>query len=101
MASSLSQYKKYTNSEYTKFITGKRDLYYATIRYGNYLPSFKSSIITEDYINGVIEGRIYCPTYDDIKLKPCPFPPSKEALLDYAKKIKTPSNKPLCIWDEN
>ena len=61
MASSLSQYKKYTNSEYTKFITGKRDLYYATIRHGYYLPSFKSSIITEDYINGVIEGRIYCP----------------------------------------
>ena len=80
-------------------ISGKYELYYATIRNGYYLPSYKSSIVTENYITSVINGELFCPEFKDIRLLPCPFPPDKDTLVTYEKNIKTPSKKPLGIDD--
>ena len=90
-----------TAEELTKVISGKHELYEAAIRNGSYLPKFKSGIVSETYITDVVCGRVYCPQFKDIRLLPCPRPPDKEALIKYAKEIKTPNNKPLGINDKD
>lgn len=67
--------------EVKRIIGRKADLYEAAIRNGWYLPKYKSSLITEDYLMKVINGKVYCPKYQDIRLVPCPCPPEKEILL--------------------
>ena len=69
-----------------RIIGNKADLYEAAVRNGWYLPKFKCTIITENYITNVITGKVYCPKYSDIRLVPCPKPPEKEVLLrDFAR----------------
>lgn len=60
-----------------RMIQNKAELYEAAIRNGWYLPKFKSSIITEVYINAVIQGVWWCPKFSEIRLLPCPRPPQK------------------------
>jgi hypothetical protein len=55
------------------------------VRNGYFLPKFKSSIITEDYIQNVISGNLTCPRYSEVRLLPCPIPPDKETLIKYAE----------------
>lgn len=69
--------KNFTAEEVKNAISGKYELYYSTIRYGYYLPKYKSNIITESYITQVLAGDLYCPKFSDIKLAPCPQPPDK------------------------
>ena len=66
-------------------IKSKADLYEAALRNGYFLPKIKCSIITEEYIYGILTGTVLCPKYKDIKLLPCPKPPDKETLILYAQ----------------
>jgi len=59
-------------------MASKGEIYEAAVRNGYFLPKFKSSIITEDCIKLVISGKILCPKYSEIKLRPCPLPPDKD-----------------------
>jgi hypothetical protein len=72
-------------SDISKAIGNKAELYEAALRNGFYLPKFKCSIITEDYIYGVLIGNVLCPKYNAIKLLPCPRPPDKETLIKLAE----------------
>ena len=78
--------KSHSMEEVKNIIGNKADLYDAAIRNGLYLPKFKSSIITEEYITNVINGKVYCPKFSDIKLVPWPRPPEKEVMLKDIKK---------------
>ena len=40
-------------------------------------------------MQGIIEGKVFCPKYSDIKLLPCPDPPPKEIILDEVGKVTT------------
>jgi len=62
-------------------MANKAELYKTAVRNGFFLPKFKSSIITEDYMNMVISGQLLCPKHIDIRLKPCPIPPDKGTLI--------------------
>lgn len=77
----------------TQHITCKRELYEATVRNGFYLPSFKCSLITEDYLLAVANGKIWCPLYKDIRLLPCPRPPSRNVLLGKLSDVLQKMNK--------
>ena len=66
-------------------MANKGELYEAAVRNGYFLPKFKSSIITEDYINMVISGQIVCPKYSEVRLRPCPIPPDKDTLIKMAQ----------------
>jgi len=81
----------------SRAIGNKADLYEAALRNGYFLPKFKSSIITEDYIYGVLTGNVLCPKYRDIKLLPCPRPPDKDSLINYATKAMSKHSKPMGI----
>ncbi len=63
-------------------IKNKKDFYEAMIRNGFYLPSYKSSLVTQTYMEKIMKGQLWCPMHGDIKRLPCPRPPSKEVLLD-------------------
>ena len=74
--------------EVKSIIGSKADLYEAAVRNGWYMPKYKSSIITEDYITNVITGKLFCPRYEEIRLSPCPKPPDKQVLLkDFTKLV--------------
>lgn len=67
--------------QFRKHIREKKDLYEAAERNGWYLPAYTSSIITEAYLLHVIEGSTFGMKIEEIKLKACPRPPSKEVLI--------------------
>ena len=48
---------------------------------GRYLPTFSSSIITTEWLIKVKERDINIPLYNQIKLRPCTNPPTKEYLI--------------------
>lgn len=75
------QTQKLTVDEFSKHVQNRRDLYEAVLRNEWYLPSFKSSMCTESYLRNVLTGKIFCPKFSDIVMRPCPRPPSKEILL--------------------
>jgi hypothetical protein len=83
-----SRMTEHSAEELKGIIGSKADLYDAAVRNGWYLPKYKSSIITEDYITNVITGKVFCPKYENIRLTPCPRPPDKSLLLkDFAKLV--------------
>jgi hypothetical protein len=84
-------------SDISKAIGNKAELYEAALRNGFYLPKFKCSIITEDYIYGVLIGNVLCPKYNAIKLLPCPRPPDKETLIKLAEEAMSKQSKSLGI----
>jgi hypothetical protein len=91
----------FTPAEFTRVISGKAELYESAQRNGFFLPKYKSGIITETYISGVINGEYFCPKYSDIRLLPCPRPPDKDTLIGYSKQIKIPNGKTLGIGDDD
>ena len=78
-------------------IKSKADLYEAALRNGYFLPKIKCSIITEEYMYGILTGTVLCPKYKDIKLLPCPKPPDKETLILYAQDATADQTKSLGI----
>ena len=70
-----------TVDDFSRYIASKRDFYDAMVANGYYLPRYKSSMVTEDYMRDVLGGRTFCPHYKDVRLLPCPRPPPVELLL--------------------
>ena len=68
--------------EFAKYIQNKDDLYEACLRNDWYLPSRKSSMITEKYMTNVLIGKTWCLRYSEMKPKACPRPPPKSVLVD-------------------
>lgn len=59
-------------------------------RNGFYIPSIKSTIITCKYMLDVGEGRIYAPTYDEVRMAPWRkrLPSRKEIIKELIKSTK-------------
>jgi hypothetical protein len=68
-------------------IKEKQDYREALERNGIHMPNVDSSILTKEFMKEVRAGNIYCPKYDDLKVRPCPTPPPakviRQELLDY------------------
>jgi hypothetical protein len=56
-------------------------LYEMTLRNQYFVPSKKSPFVTVDYLIKVKNKEVFCPLYDQIRLKACPTPPTKAQLL--------------------
>ena len=78
---------KVTVEELSKHIQNRLYLYEAVLRNEYYLPKIKSTMITEAYLYNVMNGKTFCPKFQDIKLKPCPRLPSKEVLLNKLNQV--------------
>ncbi len=71
-----------TVAAYKRIVDSVESLYEVTFRNGWMLPSLKSSLVTESYLHGVIEGKIYCPMAEDLKFKQCYSPPTVATLIE-------------------
>ena len=80
MSSNLAMIKV-TVDDFSKYIANKRDFYDAMVANGYYMPKYKSTMITEDYMRDILGGKTFCPHYKDVKLLPCPRPPQVDMLL--------------------
>jgi hypothetical protein len=87
--------------EVKRIIGGKADLYEAAVRNGWYLTKMKSSIITEDYITGVITGKFYCPRFEENRLVPCPRSPDKSILIRDIQRLMASEKKHSGIDDKH
>lgn len=79
----------------------KRDLYEAVQRNGWYVPSYKSNACNEKYLKKVLLGKVYCPKYEDIKMLPCPRPPSKTVLYEKFKAIMASKKFTIAFDDKH
>ena len=52
-------------------------------RNGIFAPSSKSGIMTIEFMQGVKNRSIFCPRYDDVRLRPCPTPPARKVVQDF------------------
>lgn len=73
--------EKLTVKEFSKHIRSKAEFYEALLRNGHYLPALKSTMINEAYLIKVMEGSAFCLKVEEIRLRSCPHPPSKDILL--------------------
>ena len=64
-----------TKTEAKCYTPSKKDYYIAMIRNGWKLPSEKSAVITLEYMNAVRNKAVWCPTFEECRLAPCPVPP--------------------------
>ena len=71
-----------TTAAFSAIVMDKKDLYELATRNGFYLPTLKSGACTEDYLINVVKGGYWCYKYADIKMLPCPRPPSKDILIE-------------------
>ena len=57
---------KVTVDDFSKYITSKRDSYDAMVANGYYMPKYKTTMITEEYMRDILGGKTFCPHYKDV-----------------------------------
>ena len=91
---------KLTVDEFSRLIQNRKDLYEAVVRNGFYLPRLKSTMITEEFMKNVITGKAFCPRFDEIRMLPCPRPPTKDVLMKKFHRICSTQNLVIPGVDE-
>jgi len=71
------------------------------LRNGWFLPKRKSSICTEQYLKDVLMEKIWCIKYKDVKLLPCPRPPSKQLLIEKFQAMATANKWVTCVTEDH
>ena len=85
-----------TVNEFNAVVKNRRDLYEAVVRNGYYLPKYKSSMVTEDYMRNVFMGKEFCLKYSEVRQLPCPRPPTVDVLLRKFHEICRDKNLTVC-----
>jgi hypothetical protein len=68
--------------EAARFVANRRDLWEAMQRSGWFLPRF-GPVITLAYLQAVRAGNLWCPRYEEVRLRPCLVPPPTKQLLEW------------------
>lgn len=71
-----------SSAQFSEYVLDVHDLYLLALRNGFYLPSESANAVNEVMLLGVTQGLYWCPKYDEIRIKPCPKPPTKDVLLN-------------------
>ena len=79
----------------------KAELHEAMVRNGYYMPSYKSSIITISWMKGIRSGTVWCPKYDELRLRSCYSPPSKDLIVSEINKILNKNEMDLGLTRDN
>lgn len=88
--------------EQVRDLTGnKRLLYDAMVRNKFFLPAYKSQIITCEWLMLVKKKRIWMPMYPEVRLAPCPNPPTKLEILDEMNRICEEKSFPFPVDKRN
>ena len=57
---------KVTVDDFSRYIANKRDFYDAMVANGYYMPKYKTTMITEEYMRDILGGKTFCPHYKDV-----------------------------------
>jgi hypothetical protein len=68
-----------------KLKISRADLHELLYRKGFNLPSLKSAAITHDYLDGVMNGKYWCPKFGELRVRGCYMPPKKQYIFDELK----------------
>jgi hypothetical protein len=79
----------------------KAELHEAMVRNGYYMPSYKSSIVTISWMKGIRKGTVWCPKYEELRLRPCYSPPSKDSIVDEINHILEKNNLDMGLARDN
>ena len=76
--------KEIRAAEAAQFVANRRDLWQALHRSGWYLPRF-GPCTTLAYMEAVRAGRVWCPRYEEVRLRCCLVPPPVKKLLEWVE----------------
>ena len=79
----------------------KAELHEAMVRNGYYMPSYKSSLITISWMKGIRKGTIWCPKYEELRLRSCYSPPSKDLIVIEINTILNKNDMDLGLTRDN
>ncbi len=73
----MNTQKQLSSNQFSEYVRSIRDLYNVAVRNGFYLPSLKSNAVNEVMLYNVLQGKYWCPKFNEIKLFPCIKAPVK------------------------
>jgi hypothetical protein len=76
--------KQMPAAEAAQYVRTRRDLWQAMHRSGWYLPPLGAAV-TLSYMQGVRAGLIWCPKYEQVRLRCCLVPPSTKQLVTWVE----------------
>jgi len=80
-AATSNQSKKMSSAKFSEYVMGMDDLFKMADRNGYYLPKQKSQAINEIALFNILQGKYWCPKVDEIRIKNCVTPPTKDVIL--------------------
>ena len=86
-AATSEQSNKMSSAKFSLYVMGMDDLYKLAVRNGYYLPKQKSSAINEIALYNILDHKYWCPKTEDIRIKNCVTPPTKEVILEKLQAI--------------
>jgi hypothetical protein len=63
-------------------VKNTKDYHAALVRNGYRVPDLKSALCTKEFLMQVRSGELYVPKVVDLKLSPCPEPPTIKVIQD-------------------
>ena len=69
-------------SDAKKLVSNKTDYHEACTRNGFAMPKLKGSFVTSEVLIAIRERKMYCPRYENMVMRPCPCPPTQQAVCD-------------------
>lgn len=74
-------------SEARTKVQNKKEYHEALVRNGFAPPALKSKFVNSEILIAIREGRIFCPRYENMIMRPCPCPPSQLEVRDELVKL--------------
>ena len=71
-----------SSSQFNQVVKSKKDYHAACLRNGYRIPSLTSKLCTFEFLQEVRNGEVYVPRYSDLKVSPCPVPPTIPQIQD-------------------
>ena len=79
----------------------KAELHEAMVRNGYYMPSYKSSIVTISWMKGIRSGTVWCPKYEELRLRSCYSPPCKDLIVSEINRMLLKNELELGFTHDN
>jgi hypothetical protein len=97
----MEQAKAILVSDAQAQIKTRKDYHRALQWNGYYVPKLSSTLCTNDWMERVREGSVWCPMYRDIRLQACPLPPSKKSVIAALQSAVEVNEKRLGITEHH
>ena len=76
-------------------VGSKEEFWCCLVKNGWYLPKYKSTIIKIEYLMQVLDGTLWVPMFEEVRLRPCPLKPPKTLLMKELLQEATQQEKTL------